>query len=236
MPKMRLSQRCGALAAIAAVVLLVTSLQAGIPGNIPTNARGPKPASTPFGKSYEMASQEWWLWYFTLAVPDNPTQGAPCANGQSGSVWFLFGGPASVNCTIPAGQMLFFPIVDTECSSLEPAPFHGDTPQQRAACAKDWIDYVTNLAVSIDGKPIQNLAPLRVRTGDFSFTLPNNNIIGVSGPAWGFSSADGYYVLLTPLPAGDHIIHVQGTFHDPNDPSHPVVFPLDTTMYLHVLP
>jgi hypothetical protein len=225
---------CIGLAAMAAVVSVVMPLQAGIPGSVPGKATGVSPASAPFGKSYDLLSQQWWLWDLMQAAPDNPTLGAPCANGQSGNVWFLYGGPATVDCTIPAGKMLFFPIVNTECSSLEAAPFHGDTPEQRAACAKGWIDFVTDVAVTIDGKPIQNLSPLRTRSGDFSFTVPNNNILGVPGPAWGYSSADGYYVLLTPLSAGEHTIHVQGTFHDPNDPSHPVIFPLNTTMHLHV--
>jgi hypothetical protein len=63
---------------------------------------------------------------------------------------------------------------------------------ERQACAKAWVDRITDIAVEIDNKPIDNLAPLRTRSGDFSFTVPNNNILGVPGPIWGFSSADGY--------------------------------------------
>src|SRR5436309_2476440 len=108
-------------------------------------------ASPPFGNTYDVLSVEWWLWFFMEPTPDNPVAGAPCSNGQSGNVWFLLGGPPAVDCTIPAGTALFFPIVNTECSSLEPFPFHGDTPQQRQDCAKAWIDNVTDLAATIDG-------------------------------------------------------------------------------------
>ena len=226
-----LKRRAGLILCIA-LASSVTSLWANVPGK----GGSPSPATPPYGRTYDVLSLEWWLWDFMLPVPNNPTvtPGVPCTNGQTGNVWFLYAGPPTVTCTVPAGKMLFFPIVDTECSSLEAPPFHGDTPEERQACAKGWIDYLTNIAASIDGVPVQNLHPLRTRSGDFSFTVPDNNILVGSGPAWGFSSADGYYILLNPLPAGDHTIHVQGTFHDPNDPAHPPVFTIDTLMTLHV--
>ena len=119
---------------------------------------------------------------------------------------------------------------------MEPFPFHGDTAEDRRACAKAWIDHVTDLAATIDGRAVENLARLRTRSGDFSFTVPNNNILVGSGSTWGFSSADGYYILLAPLSAGNHTIHIKGTFHDPFDPAHPVVFMLDTALNLQVSP
>ena len=131
------------------------------------------------------------------------------------------------------GTALSIPVVNTECSSLEPPPFHGGTPAERSACAKGWIDNLTDLFASIDGVTIQNLKQYRVQTGDFQFTVPANNILGVPGPAVGFSSGDGYYLLLNPLSAGTHTIHIKGTFHDPSDPSI-VVFPLDTMLTIEV--
>src|SRR5262245_51817218 len=112
--------------AMASTVLLVPHLNANIPGSVPQNAGNSRPASPPFGQTYDVLSQEWQLWDFMQAAPDNPTFGAPCGNGQSGGVWFLYGLPGSatsVTCAIPAGKALFFPIVNAECSSLEPSPF-----------------------------------------------------------------------------------------------------------------
>src|SRR5262249_47218052 len=148
--------------------------------------------------------------------------------------WFLFGGPPFVTCAIPAGKPLLIPIVNTECSSLEPFPFHGNTAEERAACAKAWIDNVTDLLATIDGVPVQNLAQYRIQSGDFPFTVPDNNVLFVPGPASGLASADGYYLLLAPLSAGSHTIRIRGTFRDPFDPTHPIVFPLDTTLTLTV--
>jgi hypothetical protein len=218
------------------VVAVVPLLHAGVPGMAPTAGGNNKVVSGPFGHSYSELSQDWWLWDLSLPAAQNPTANpaAPCTNGQTGSIWFLYGGPPVVNCTIPAGTSVFVAIVNTECSSLEPFPFHGDTAQDRQACAKAWIDNITGLSASIDGVAITNFNPLRTRSGDFSFTVPDGNILGVPGPAWGFSSADGYYMLIPPLSAGSHTITVAGTFHDPFDPSHPVFFALSTTIHLQV--
>jgi hypothetical protein len=227
------------IVAIASTMLLVPQLNANIPGSIPQTASNSKPASPPYGKTYDVLSQEWWLWDFMQAVPDNPTFGAPCGNGQSGGVWFLYGlfGPTtSVNCTIPGGTALFVPIVNVECSSLEPFPFHGDTAQERQACAKAWMDHASDLAITIDGTAVRNLAPLRTRSGDFSFTVPNNSILFVPGPAWGFSAADGYYVLLSPMSAGVHTIQIKATLNDPFSPGYPTVGTIDTTLTLFVTP
>jgi len=145
----------------------------------------------------------------------------------------LWGSPHR-HCTVSPGTALFFPVVNTECSSLEAPPFHGDTPAERSACARAWIDNVTDLSAVIDGVTVQNLAAYRVQSGDFPFTVPANNILGVPGPTSGFSSADGYYLLLAPLSTGTHTIHIKGTFHDPFDPAHAIVFSLDTALTITV--
>jgi hypothetical protein len=210
-----------------------------IPANAANGGAKPVPPnSQSHGNSYAEWSVKWWLWDFSLPIPLNPTvtPGADCTNGQSGQVWFLYGGPATVNCTIRPGTALFLPVVNTECSSLEAPPFFGATAADRAACAKAWIDFVTQLSATIDGVPVTNLSLFRVQTGDFPFSVPANNFLGVAGPASGFSSGDGYYLLLNPLPPGTHTIHIAGTFHDPFDPAHPVIFPLDTTITVTVSP
>ncbi|MEO8368173.1 MAG: hypothetical protein ABI806_03165 [Candidatus Solibacter sp.] len=227
------------MVALASTMFLAPHLNAHIPGRVPQKFADAQPASPPYGKAYDLLGQEWWLWSLMQPPSDNPTFGAPCANGQSGDVWFLYGlfGPTStVNCVIPRGKSLFIPIVNTECSSLEPFPFHGDTAHDREACAKAWIDHATDLSITIDGTPVRNLAPLRTRSDDFSFTVPKDNILGVPGPMWGFSSADGYYVLLSPLRAGAHTIHIKATIKDPFDPTHPVVGTINTTLNLVVAP
>src|SRR5690348_896589 len=89
------------------------------PGVIPPNA-------APHGKTYGEWSAAWSKWAYEAPDGKNPvldTTGANCAVGQSGHVWFLAGtffvgpqtGPAVRTCTIPPGQMLFFPIGNGFC-------------------------------------------------------------------------------------------------------------------------
>jgi hypothetical protein len=195
------------------------------------------PISVAYGRTYAEWSELWWQWDLAIPVPVNPTvtPGADCHVGQSGKVWFLYAGPPTVNCTVPSNKALFFPVANTECSDLEPAPFHGDTPNERATCAKGWIDFLTNLSTTINGVPVENLTSYRTMSSDFRFKAPANNILGVPGPATGRSTGDGYYLMLAPLSPGQYTIHVTGTFREPNDPLHPVVFALDTTIHLTVV-
>jgi hypothetical protein len=130
-------------------------------------------------------------------------------------VWFLVGGAPNnpINCTVPAGKALFFPVLNLECSNLEAAPFYGKTAADRRACAKGIMDTATGLQVTIDGVAVQNLTSFRVATPDFAFTVPDGNIANIPTDVShsGKSSADGYYLMLTPLPPGTHTIHFTGT-------------------------
>ena len=118
------------------------------------------PNSKPNGNTYAEWNALWWRWF--LALPKADQLGAPgvdCSTGQVGSVWFLvgLGGPTTINCTVPHGKMLFFPIINAECSDLEDPPFRGETEAERRSCADGHMDTVTNLSARIDGVPVQNL-------------------------------------------------------------------------------
>src|SRR2546426_6305813 len=118
--------------AVATLALLVAKLPAQAAG------RNPNPLvlpinSTPYGKTYGEWSAEHWKWTFSFPVDHHPqTDTADCSAGQSGPVWFLGGtftttvdpsgvvvGRATRDCAVPAGKALFFPIIDTECSTIE---------------------------------------------------------------------------------------------------------------------
>jgi hypothetical protein len=229
--------------AIIALCGAVPSLEANMPGPFlslkggTARLNGSGPVAGAINKLFAEETRKWWLWDFSLPAATNPTvtPGANCRNGQSGQVWYLYGGPPTVDCHIPFGKSVFFPVVNTECSDLEVGtPFYGANASERAACAKAWIDHVTDLSLKIDNIEIRILPLLRVQSGDFSFQVPAGNILGVPGPATGRSTGDGYYMLLPILCPGVHHIHLKGTFHDPFDSSHPVVFPLETEITLTV--
>jgi hypothetical protein len=213
------------LAAACACAALPSTINAGV---IPVTAQIQ-------GKSYAEWSAIWWQWAVSLPADRNPLfdQGVSVngANGQSGRVWFLTGvinesGTAERSLAIPAGTMLFFPIINTECSTVEPDPFHGENEQELRECAAQFT--LGNLVADIDGVAISDLEQFTVMSPMFQFTAPANNVLGVE-PGTGFSVANGVYLMLAPLSVGEHTIHFGGTYIDAN-------FTLDITYHVTVVP
>ena len=199
------------IATIITLALISTSL-----------AGGPKPRTMPvqshaFGKTYAEWSAAWWQWALSIPSDHHPlTDTADCSTGQSGPVWFLggyFGSTtAARHCNIPPGKALFFPILNVECSTLEPPPFYGSNEQELSDCAKSFVDPAVNLFAEIDGVAVRNLGQYRTQSPLFSFSVPEPNVLFVAGPAIGQSVSDGYYLLVPPLPVGEHTLHFGGTF------------------------
>jgi hypothetical protein len=216
------------------------------------------PQAHPFGKSYSEWSAEWWQWQLGLPATDHPAfslTGENCDVGQSGKVWFLTGTfttevPANAfativreSCSVPTGKALLFPIANIDCSTIEPAPFRGGTPEELLSCAKSFIEgpnaVVQDLSVTLDGRPLKNLQAYRFQSPvfDFNFEDPSDNILGVDCSVEDCENAravsDGYWIMLSPLSAGEHEIRFTGSFRDPltND----LFFGLDVTYELTVV-
>jgi hypothetical protein len=122
-------------------------------------------------------------------------------------------------CVVPTGVALFFPILNVVCTN-EPPPL---TPtDQLAPCAEGIIDQATDLAVEIDGVAVEGLQRFRAASPLFGFTLPPQNLFGAPPGScfpdpdvgtcvpW-LAAADGYYLMLPPLPVGEHTIHIHGS-------------------------
>jgi hypothetical protein len=177
----------------------------GNPGVIP-------PWATAFGKSYSQWFGAWYNYVFPKSLDVLPfAYGTDPTYGQSGQVWFLGGSfvsPSAVrDITVPPGTALFVSLINAECSTVEPDPFHGSNEAELRACAKNWIDNAVGVWCTIDGVPLNNLDKYRSQTPLINFSAPDNNITFVPGPQTGQSVGDGYNILLTPLPVGTHIIH-----------------------------
>ena len=167
-----------------------------------------------FGATYGEWSARWWQWLLSIPAAVNPnldqTGGANGAQGQVDDVWFLagsFGGSATRAITIPAGKPIFFPIIN----SIVFKPFGFETLLDLRQQAAAFIDTVTVLQASIDGKAIQNLSNFRVRSPSFTVIAPPQGLIppgqlSVPGNTDPIVS-DGYWLLLSPLSPGSHTIH-----------------------------
>ena len=191
-------------------------------------------ALPPDAPAYGATLGEWgarhWQWLLSFPAPINPMldeTGERCGYGQSGPVFFLAGGPPTHaedggtppaetgvrECTVPAGAALLLPLFGAECSTVEPPPFFGrDEAELRAAC-KALMDPPATLMASVDGVPIPDLERYRVQTPLFRFSLPADNLLGVP-PATAEAVADGYWLLLAPLPPGTHELRFGGSLPD----------------------
>ncbi len=171
------------------------------------------PSTSPYGQTYGQWSAAWWQWTFRVPRPENPLldeTGELASVGQSGPVWYLtgnFGGTTMRTATVPSDKGLFFPILT---SVFWNGPGEHFTTEELRAFAAQEIDGATNLSLEIDGATFRHLDRHRVQSPEFSFTLPPNNIINFRPGTYDPAVSDGYFVMLRPLPAGQHSIHFHG--------------------------
>jgi len=192
--------------------------------------------SVAYGRTYSEWSAAWWQWAFSIPVASHPLFGnGDCSIGQSGPVWFLGGrfcisgdsncnGTATRSCTVPAGEALYFPLGNVEDSAPEEPnwgcgnnlpPLLAGTIAEMRQCAASFVN-ATNLEADVDGRQIRNLSTnFRVQSVEFEVTWPSDNVLNAIGegpfPAGTYSPVvdDGFYVLLAPLPVGNHTLHFQ---------------------------
>jgi hypothetical protein len=165
-----------------------------------------------FDRSQAEWSEAWLQWIAAFARDSSPvsdTTGALCAAKQAGDVWFLAtsDGTAPVvrACTVPAGKTLFVPIASTMERSGNREP---DCDSMARIAAGTLTQQVSRLSMTIDGQAVDNLASHRAATRE-CFAL---GLRQVPRSAAKTAVADGYYVMLPPLPAGPHTIAVEARF------------------------
>ena len=163
------------------------------------------------GASLGEWSARYWQWVTSLPVGENPAQdptGALCGYGQTGPVFFI---PRNMPpCTVPEGVSVFLPIAGSQCSTLEPPPFHGDDEASLTACAAIEADRYTRIVVRVNGEVVPDVEHYRAASPVFSMQLPENNIFAVPAGT-GLAVADGYHVVFRPLQPGTYeiVVHVE---------------------------
>lgn len=189
------------------------------------------------GKTYAKWSEAWWQWLISIPTdtsqyPFNDQYGPECGNGaNAGKVWFLVGfftspgaDPIERDCEVPVGTALFFPIYNTECSTVESDPFHLDLAHP-TTCVNSFFNgdfqSLENLQLTLDGQPISpNWDDYLITSRIFDFSLPNpladppktNNNLEVPSdscminPDGCQAKAKGYWIMLPPLSKGHHTI------------------------------
>jgi hypothetical protein len=131
---------------------------------------------------------------------------------------------------VPAGRAIFFPIINAECSTLEPEPFACSDEASCSGCAAGFVDATAGLACEIDGVPVTDLESYRVQSPLFTIgPLTEDNLLGLPEGTTGESVSDGVWVMVAPLSVGEHTIHFAGTFVDFD-------LTLDVTYHLTIVP
>jgi hypothetical protein len=193
------------------------------------------PHARPYGKTYGAWGAEWWKWVIGIPQAENPALDGTGEFGtidQAGPVWFLagnFGGaygeanPVERTLVVPAGKALFFPILNQFWGCPSPAERAflegvalalGMDPEEVAALTDvalmrltlgAQMDSVASMSCTIDGVAVQHLELYRAPSP--VFTLEDLDFFGVDETC-SPSVADGYWLMVAPLPAGEHTIHI----------------------------
>jgi hypothetical protein len=210
-------------------ILTVAALALFLAGNVAMAARDPNNGlianvnGSYHSQSYEEWAVEWWQTMYSIPVVNglHPLlSGGAVISNNTVFLAATVGTPTTIEVTIPSGTSIFMPIVNAECSTIEPEPFHGDTEPELRACANGHIDNTSGLSATIDAAPVSNLLTYRTQSPLFEFTLPENNVLefqGIEAPAGTTAQAvdAGVYLLLKPLSKGTtHTLRVQGTFEE----------------------
>ena len=203
---------------LAAVALLAFAVSSSFGQVLPPN-------SQPYGVSY----QEWAAryWQRTLSLPvDAASYAAPLSDGQSGEVWLLaspLGVPptSTFQFSIPAGKaMLLSPLTYWVDNANCPSFTDFTVDELRAQASAVW-SLVSETSCTIDGVTVPGLTNPQdshylVDSTVFNYTLPDHDtyptvLFGATcvanGTTIGPAVAEGEFLMIRPLPVGQHIIH-----------------------------
>jgi len=189
--------------------------------------------SKPYNSTYGEWSAKWWIWALSIPEENNPVTdqtGENCDINQEGQVWNLAGttgGSVTRQCDVPVGKAIFLSPLNIECSYAEFPTMK--TEQELRDCAQ-WPG--ASIEVTVDGVKIDDIDKYNVQSPIFDVDLPENNIFGApAGPTKAVSG--GWWVMLKPLPPGNHQISFGGSVLD-NPTTGTQSFAVESTYNLNV--
>jgi hypothetical protein len=157
------------------------------------------------GRGYSKWLATWWQ--VRLRTPPS---GSVCQ--QVGKVELLLGPtkPKETDrCSVHSGQAVYVNGPASECSTIEPPPFHGNTNAQLKTCARNGFHAISNTQITVDGKALHHLNRWIVLSGVYRLNLPKRNFLGTKKRV-GRSAAYGAGLVLTGLSPGVHVVHSAG--------------------------
>jgi hypothetical protein len=112
----------------------------------------------------------------------------------------------------------------------------GCTEAEKRQLLYDFVNLACNLTSTLDGAPtVFSHITVRTQSPTFRVEIGEDDIFAIpSGTVDKAAVADGFWVLLPPLPAGNHVLHFQGAFCAPD--THEPFFRVEVTYNLTVAP
>jgi len=219
--------------AVAALALLALAI-------CPARAQNQSPVFPPQAQLYGVSYQEWAarFWQRTLSLPvDAASFAAPLSDGQSGQVWLLappLGVPPSdtFQFSIPEGKaMLISPLSAWVDNANCPSFTDFSVDELRALVSAEWSP-VSGMSCTIDGVSIPGLSnpqnsPYLFDSTVFSYTLPDHDtypsvLFGATcianGTTIGPAVVKGVFLMVKPLPVGQHLIHMSAVVGPASSP------------------
>lgn len=199
-----------------------------------------------YGQTYGAWSADWWQWLRSIPAdvlaPDGESPGHPliaegyldCSlNQPRGHVWFLAGtegGDAMRSCVVPRQKALFFPLVNAVFYNAEGEDY---TVAEKREALSDFLDLACRLGSTLDGTPtVFALTTVRTQSPPFLLETASPDIWGEDALVDPEAVADGFWVMVPPLPRGEHVLQFTGSVCDP-DTGEPW-FTVDVTYNLFV--
>lgn len=168
-------------------------------------------------RTMDQWSARWWQWNNSFGRGAGPTadpDGALCAQKQKGNVWFLvgvstmadiYGSDVTRTCEIPAGKHIFFAI-NTWVFQSNVTPFRKENCEKLQQAVIRLGEPAYFLGAQIDGERLAADAIMRLATEKCFASRFRDTGDAVDAP----TAAFGYYVMLKPLPPGEHVLKFHG--------------------------
>jgi len=174
----------------------------------------------PNAQTEGMNNAEWsarW-WQAIAATPVGDFQSA-CEIERVGKVALFLasgGAPVTFDCSVESGVSMFLPVFTaalwcpSDCGPGTAAPTGTfDEMDGLIRGLLDAVDPDSQFSVEIDGKDVRDLGDYRAHAPEFSGYVDPDGLLGVLGPqAIGPAAAGGYWLMVKPLPPGEHVIHI----------------------------
>lgn len=214
---MRINEMAVVMAALLIAVCGITLSHAADKPATPADAMLLPPEGKVDGETFGALTARWWQWAERMPIaPFLDPDGRLCELGQEGPVWFLAGTDGTFNaqreCVIPADRYVLVPVINMRYSNprrhgRDALPIPCNVLQQSAAVNNERLASAIAL---IDGVPVTDVARYRVRSdGCFPLVPEGEDVVT--------TAADGYWLLLKPLPPGRHTVTIGANYASDDD-------------------